>query len=363
MELKRFDGLSLSQDFTDFCITLLKKLRTEPVITEQYRDQGYDLKVELNNKNIFIELKLYRSSAISPATISNACIYLRSTLNEHTGHLLLIVSTEVNEEFKAELLKKYNVHLWDIKTLYELSIEDTSLLQALTNTYVRATGQSFPITIERILKRNVDKIVSDILNYNPAPDSSKIIIEEIGSTLCKELKAIAKGTNDDDDETQKTLAKQYEDKCAEIISYLFKEHLEIFKEQNHTDGNLYVFDLICRISSDHNFWQNLSKDLNTRYVIFEFKNYNKKIKQTQIFTTEKYLFTKALRSVAFIISRLGPDNNALTVAKGALRESGKLIVNLTDEDLCQMLHLKDKSDEHHEILINKIDEMLIKMVR
>ncbi|HWY97901.1 MAG TPA: hypothetical protein VNY36_02340 [Bacteroidia bacterium] len=126
---------------------------------------------------------------------------------------------------------------------------------------------------------------------------------------------------------------------------------------------MHIFDLVCRIGSQHNFWVDLSKDFHTRYIIFEFKNYTNNIKQGQIYTTEKYLFTTALRSVGFIISRIGPDRNAQVAAKGALRESGKLIVNLTDSDLCEMLTLKDRSKEHTDVLIGKIDDILTKIIR
>lgn len=81
------------------------------------------------------------------------------------------------------------------------------------------------------------------------------------------------------------------------------------------------------------------------YVVFEFKNYGGRIKQGQIYTTEKYLFTGAMRSVAFIVSRSGADKNALAAARGAVRESGKLIINLSVADICRMLDLKDTDND------------------
>jgi hypothetical protein len=97
--------------------------------------------------------------------------------------------------------------------------------------------------------------------------------------------------------------------------------------------------------------------------VFEFKNYLMKIKQGQIYTTEKYLFGTALRSTAIIISRCGADNNALAAARGALRENGKLIINLDIEDMCAMLHLKDQGDDHNAILVERVDDMLMMLER
>jgi hypothetical protein len=101
----------------------------------------------------------------------------------------------------------------------------------------------------------------------------------------------------------------------------------------------------------------------SRYIIFEFKNYSSQIKQGQIYTTEKYLFRAALRSTAIIISKKGADKNALAAARGALRENGKLIVNLTVDEICDMLDLKDKGDDPNAVLVDKVDEMLMKLER
>ena len=74
--------------------------------------------------------------------------------------------------------------------------------------------------------------------------------------------------------------------------------------------------------------------------MFEFKNYEKPITQREIYTIEKYLYEKALRKVAIIISRKGADKHAKMAARGSLRESGKLIICLSDEDLKAMLQIK-----------------------
>ncbi len=84
---------------------------------------------------------------------------------------------------------------------------------------------------------------------------------------------------------------------------------------------------------------------NTKYIVFEFKNYNEQITQKEIYTTEKYLYEKALRRVAVIISRRGADENALTAARGSLRETGKLILCLSDKDIMDLIDIKDKNEQ------------------
>ncbi|SPF53203.1 conserved hypothetical protein [Candidatus Desulfosporosinus infrequens] len=109
------------------------------------------------------------------------------------------------------------------------------------------------------------------------------------------------------------------------------------------------------------FWEFLINEFKSRYVVFEFKNYSEKIKQTQIYTTEKYLFQTALRNVGFIISRMGASTNAIKSAKGVLRETGKLIVNLTDYDLKEMLNMKDSGSEPSDYLFSIVDKFLLEL--
>jgi hypothetical protein len=63
------------------------------------------------------------------------------------------------------------------------------------------------------------------------------------------------------------------------------------------------------------------------------KTINKdEIGQAQVYSTEKYLYEKAKRKVGFLISRMGPSENAIVACQGAMREHGKLILNL-DENM------------------------------
>ena len=93
------------------------------------------------------------------------------------------------------------------------------------------------------------------------------------------------------------------------------------------------------------------------FVVFEFKNYTDKIDQNLIYITEKYLFDAALRNVAFIISRKGFSDAAKFAAEGCLKEHGKLILDVTQEDLMKML--KSPSDNPADHLLTKLEEFLM----
>ncbi len=137
------------------------------------------------------------------------------------------------------------------------------------------------------------------------------------------------------------------------------ENIDILKQKGYqgmliTDHNSY---------KAYRYYKKLKKkpkDFVVSYIVFEFKNYGKKITQREIYTTEKYLFGTALRKVAIIISRQGNDDHALQAAKGSLRESGKLILCLSDADLLEMAAIKlQGSDEPAVFLSNMLDRLLV----
>ena len=118
--------------------------------------------------------------------------------------------------------------------------------------------------------------------------------------------------------------------------------------------------MICKIKNGINddFFTIVEKYYKTKYILFEFKNYSDVIKQGQICTTEKYLFETALRKVAIIITRHGIDKNGMKLAKGILRESGKLIIVLNDEDVKEMIRIYEKGEKASTVLVRKLDELL-----
>ena len=58
--------------------------------------------------------------------------------------------------------------------------------------------------------------------------------------------------------------------------------------------------------------------------------------------TERYLYNNALRNVGIILSRFGGDKNAILACQGILKEHGKLILILDDEDLIEICKIYDK---------------------
>lgn len=134
----------------------------------------------------------------------------------------------------------------------------------------------------------------------------------------------------------------------------------MWSEQQKSNNDLYRFDLLCRIKDENQktFWSILERYFRSKYVIFEFKNYKEPITQKEVYTTEKYLYAKALRSVGIIIAAHGYDEHAYWAAKGCLRENGKLIILLDTEDLIKMNKMKLDLEDPSTYLLDKLDEIL-----
>ena len=107
-------------------------------------------------------------------------------------------------------------------------------------------------------------------------------------------------------------SSEYENLCIRVLKNLFAEDLGLWSDQQRSNEDLYRFDLICKIKDNIQvaFWKFIEEYFRSKYIIFEFKNYTKQITQKEIYTTDKYLYAKALRCVAIIISCEGEDRNA-----------------------------------------------------
>ncbi len=146
-----------------------------------------------------------------------------------------------------------------------------------------------------------------------------------------------------------------------ILKYLFNSELSLWKEQEKSNDDLFRFDLICKIKDGKvgAFWSILEEFFKTKYIIFEFKNYTNKITQREVYTTDKYLYHRALRGVAIIISCNGEDENAQKAIRGTLRENGKLIVGVNNHDLIKMIEMKKNDGVPADYLYDILDNLLI----
>lgn len=331
---------------------LFESLGYQVDITHKSGDQGIDLVITNGDKKIFAEVKVNRTKNRPP--LINALLQLRFAVSQDNAlNGILIISSIVEPTIIASLAKKYGVIIWDRSILFELTKTNYELRETLENILSELKQSGEEDIYEGIFSVEDLHVSSLWIKLNPNITSTQQVTR--GHDLCKEVQAILPGNH--------PYSGQFEKKCEEILKYLFDIDLTGWTQQNKTDDTLHKFDLIARIISQNDFWRFIAQDFKTRFTIFEFKNYSNQITQSEIYTTEKYLYTTALRTFAIIISRKGADKNANTAMKGSLREYGKLIISLDLEEICKMLHMKDSGDDPNTFLSDKIDKLLMQLSR
>ena len=224
---------------------------------------------------------------------------------------ICVVANLVSDETKRKYEEAKMGYVWDIRNVLWLFEEYPELKNELIS----------------ILNYSVETI-------EPKRPEPFIFEEESSQTETTEPKSVADSYIRQLDAlgTGRESFLKYEKLCVSILKYILGEYLALWEQQKTTEEDLYRFDMCCKIKNGvtQDFFDTICKYFSTKYIVFEFKNYEKLITQREIYTTEKYLYEKALRKVAIIISRNGADKHAEMAARGSLRESGKLIICLSD---------------------------------
>lgn len=296
-------------------------------------DRRFDFLIQNQITSIKFELKIYNSDYALAANLKHACETFCSISEEHET-LVLVVANVVEQSIKEKIKNQFNVFIWDVQNLLWLLEE----YPHIKNEFISLLAYS----------------VDEIEPIAPVPDLFDEKNEESEENNRKnKLLSIKAGREN---------FQKYEEICTEILRYVLGDYLSLWAVQEKSNDGLYRFDLCCKIKNGVNqdFFNTIQNYFHTKYIVFEFKNYTEKISQKEIYTTERYLYEKALRSVAIIVSRQGADSNALSATRGCLRESGKLILCLSDNDLLELIDIKDKDEQPTaEYFEAMLDDLLI----
>ena len=297
--------------------------------------KSVDFECNVQGKDICFELKIYNSNYAIEKNIERACAYLVSLKAKED--LILVVGNIVSKEIIEKYFEKYKIHIWTLSNILWLFEEYPDI----KNEFIS------------LLTYSVDDLKLEKPCHSLFQEQRN---KKNEGTWKSKLLAIKPGKGE--------RSKEYEDICIEILKNVLGEYLGLWKVQESSNNGLYRFDLCCKIKNGVNqdFFDTIKNYFNTKYIVFEFKNYEKEISQKEIYTTEKYLYEKALRRVAIIISRKGASKNALSAARGCLRENGKLIMCLSDQDLIELINIKEKEEqptaEFFEVML---DDLLIQL--
>jgi len=318
-----------------------------------------DLVIHRNQATTYVEVKFYRSKTIPGGLIRESANQLRllAVSRENAVSGLLVISAFAPQDLKDQLITDHGITLWDRNDLYNMikfGLRDSQLLEDFEQLLNEAKQgvDTEDVFAETTIVEQVPGDYFKALQLHSMPPPVKPPPPK--RDFCRDLGAVFPG---------RPGWSTYELVGVEVLKYLFEKDLTNWNTQQRTDDEFSRFDMICRVISKNDFWKNLIQSFQSRYVLFEFKNYTEPIGQDQVYTTERYLYLRGLRSVGFIIAPKGGNKQAHKAAKGALREHGKVILILSNADLCKMIELKDSGGEPSDYLSDKLDEFLISLSR
>ena len=334
-------------DKSDYIEMMQMSQKAEEFVEQRFLDNGYTVKREMRVSKIGVDFlaekdeKKYIIEVKRGDLDSLKINYIANMLGECTKGTeyipILVLFSRRSYMIKDRLVDNYNINVIDISNLLYLVSNNQKMKDKLINLLDFSTEN----IMEKELYFNID-----LKQYKKCIESNYGYIDR--------LETITAG---------KKNAQQYEKFCVDILKYLFNDTLSLWEEQQKSNDDLFRFDLICKIKNNINneFFNTIENYFSSKYIIFEFKNYIEEITQKEVYTTEKYLYKTALRTVAILLTRNGVDKNGIKAIKGTLRENGKLIIVLDDRDLKQMIYAKEHGEDYIQILINKLDKMLVSL--
>lgn len=340
--------MNLEQEWIEFLAELFEREGWEVYPNDGGSSGLPDLALSQRGVGAAVELKLVRSSPIASSLIQNATLNLLQIMRSRgadQGFLVIPQEFGTREKIFFRAVADDAITLWDrdrlinhVRNIPTLARRLSDLLRAL-----QIGAESSAASVAKLA------VLEDIAPEPPPAGE--------GERLATALEDVEPGSKDG-------AAQRFEKLCEEALILLFGEELIGWKRQSAIENGYQRVDLIARLQPVRSaFWTTLATDFRARYIVFEFKNYTDPIGQEQIYSTERYLYATALRSVAIVVARNGFSDNAKRTVQGALREQGKLILCLDLKQFCEMLRAFDTGDDYETILLARRDELLMSLAR
>lgn len=203
------------------------------------------------------------------------------------------------------------------------------------------------LNITNILSKNSLRLVP---SYSYPPIEPEF--EEVGvatNPLISKLKGTPSGKAD---------WYAYQQVCQEIISYcLVPPLVKPFVEATDEAG-IHRRDIVYPIPGGiDGFWGFIQSVYSSTGVVVDAKNYGEKLPANQVVIVSKYFGEKKLGNFGIIISRKGLSVTAKKEQIDRWVHKGEMIVCLSDNDIEEMVRIKEGNGEPWNILNEKIFEI------
>ncbi len=292
--------------------TVCKILEEQYVIERLEQNlKGFDLRTV---DKVNIEIKYTNKSSLL-SFVNSLKFFIETHPNESLENIIFITSAVCENAFT----NKNNDP--DVKSLNLISLENLLYLCKDNDNLLSQLKMCLNFSTEDITPLPLDKNVENLLQ----PSKKENFQKTANINFFNKLKSIPHGRNS---------FTQYENFCEDFIKTIFQDNIENPISQKIDNRGLYRFDLVAALKSEaKSFWKFIYDKYNSCFILFDCKNYKDTIGQNEIYSTERYLYNNALRNVAIILSRKGASPHAKIACQGVLKEHGKLILILDDNDI------------------------------
>lgn len=340
--LKKLDLRKYDHEFRDMAVRILEANGFSCFKHGTYKTHKLDRTMEKNGQKHLLHFLYYGLVEGNIKLIHNAAHHLHNVMAKHNityGTLVFSAKRPLGfpdyYSFPDGRRIDY-VGLLDLKRL----IKEDGLRRDFESWL---NGSAIQIVDDRIVP------IESLLHFDPSKPPTE------GVALIAKLEACKPGGSQQSEE--------FEDLCVEAVDLLFGEQFSQKTRQYVFKHKRRKIDYLVTLNDRRvdGFWLNLRQDFRSRSVVFEFKNSVHQIGPRDIDSTGHYLFPNALRSVAIIFSRKGPNRGARSEMLEVLHQQGKLILALDLGKIRTMLLKFDKGEQPSDVLTDELDRMLEKI--
>ena len=154
--------------------------------------------------------------------------------------------------------------------------------------------------------------------------------------------------------------KEFEDLCIDVLKMLFCPPLGQPSVQSRTADGLNIRDALFPNHSEDGIWHRIKEKVPHNFIIFEFKNWNKKIDQIAIEQGRKYTDRKSMGNLCIIISRKELSNSGIKSQDAVYINSNAIIPVITDAHLIEMMSKKENKEDPAAVIEQLIEEILLR---
>lgn len=230
---------------------IMKAYEFEDLVRDIFKCNGYniiaqnikisiineiDIIAEKANMKYIIEVKFYRNSAVNSKLILDAIDRLmKIVMPDHIP--ILVIASILPDRIKHHIQEKGLVHIIDVGNLLYM-VENNSQLKS------RLLG---------ILEYSTQDIIGTKPTIDLNPIAKSVELNEPNNLINRFIQI----------KSGKKCFAEYENCCVKILQYLFEEDLTSWNQQYKSNGDLFRFDLVCKIKNGKlpEFWEILKEYL------------------------------------------------------------------------------------------------------